>query len=299
MQYPVGRTVSRKPEKTGELFVVATPIGNLADMVPRGLEILQNAHLIAAEDTRHSSKLLQHFQINRPLVAYHDYSDEAKLRQLLARLAAGEQIALISDAGTPLISDPGYRLVHEARLAGFKVTPIPGPCALIAALCASGLPSDRFSFEGFLPAKSVARRSALEAVCRDERTLIFYESPHRIEECLADMVTVIGAERPAVLARELTKTFETFLAGNLAQISAQVAADANQRKGEIVLLLQGYRPAAETPEIDPAHLQVLQILLAELPVKQAASLAAKITGEKKNKLYQWAIAQDKSAKAEE
>ena len=283
------RRVSRTPEKQGELFIVATPIGNLADMVPRALDILQNAQLIAAEDTRHSGKLLQHFQIDTPLVAYHDYSDAAKLRQLLARLEQGATVALISDAGTPLISDPGYRLVHEARLAGIKVTPIPGPCALIAALSASGLPSDRFSFEGFLPAKQGARTAALEALALDQRTLIFYESPHRIEDCLADMAAAFGEERPVVMARELTKTFETFLRGTLQELIAQVAADPNQRKGEIVVLVQGYRAPHNAPDITEAARRVLMILLEELPVKQAASLAAQITGEKKNKLYQWAI----------
>ncbi len=281
--------MSRTPEKQGELFIVATPIGNLADMVPRALDILQNAQLIAAEDTRHSGKLLQHFQIDTPLVAYHDYSDAAKLRQLLARLEQGATVALISDAGTPLISDPGYRLVHEARLAGIKVTPIPGPCALIAALSASGLPSDRFSFEGFLPAKQGARTAALEALALDQRTLIFYESPHRIEDCLADMAAAFGEERPVVMARELTKTFETFLRGTLQELIAQVAADPNQRKGEIVVLVQGYRAPHNAPDITEAARRVLMILLEELPVKQAASLAAQITGEKKNKLYQWAI----------
>ncbi|MEY4588085.1 MAG: hypothetical protein RL497_161 [Pseudomonadota bacterium] len=281
--------MSRGLTPEGELFIVATPIGNLADMVPRAVEILQNVDFIAAEDTRHSGKLMQHFQINTPLLAYHDHTDEARVTQLLARLQAGERMALISDAGTPLISDPGYRIVHWARQAGIRVTPIPGPCALTTALCASGLPSDRFCFEGFLPAKSGARQTALNAVKLEPRTLIFYESPHRIEDCLNDAVLVFGPNRPAVLARELTKTFETFLTGTLSEINAQVAADANQRKGEIVLMVQGFS-APETPElIDAEAMRVMELLLAELPVKQAASLAARITGEKKNKLYQWAL----------
>lgn len=277
-------------EHTGELFIVATPIGNLADMVPRAVEILQNVDFIAAEDTRHSGKLMQQYQITTPLVAYHDYTDEARVQQLLARLKAGERMALISDAGTPLISDPGYRLVHWARQAGIRVTPVPGPCALIAALCASGLPSDRFCFEGFLPAKTGARQSALGELKQETRTLVFYESPHRIEECLQDAQAVLGADRPAVMARELTKTFETFLTGSLAEIAALVAADANQRKGEIVLMVQGYKAPEVGEQLDAQAAHIMEVLLSELPVKQAASLAAKITGEKKNKLYQWALA---------
>jgi 16S rRNA (cytidine1402-2'-O)-methyltransferase len=277
-------------EHTGELFIVATPIGNLADMVPRAVEILQNVDFIAAEDTRHSGKLMQQYQITTPLVAYHDYTDESRVQQLLARLKAGERMALISDAGTPLISDPGYRLVHWARQAGIRVTPVPGPCALIAALCASGLPSDRFCFEGFLPAKTGARQSALGELKQEARTLVFYESPHRIEECLQDAQAVLGADRPAVMARELTKTFETFLTGSLAEIAALVAADANQRKGEIVLMVQGYKAPELGEQLDPQAARIMEVLLSELPVKQAASLAAKITGEKKNKLYQWALA---------
>lgn len=277
-------------EHTGELFIVATPIGNLADMVPRAVEILQNVDFIAAEDTRHSGKLMQQYQISTPLVAYHDYTDESRVQQLLGRLKAGERMALISDAGTPLISDPGYRLVHWARQAGIRVTPVPGPCALIAALCASGLPSDRFCFEGFLPAKTGARQTALSELKQETRTLVFYESPHRIEECLTDAQTVLGADRPAVMARELTKTFETFLTGSLAEIAAQVAADANQRKGEIVLMVQGYKAPEVGEQLDPQAARIMDVLLSELPVKQAASLAAKITGEKKNKLYQWALA---------
>lgn len=281
--------MSRGLTPVGELFIVATPIGNLADMVPRAVEILQNVDFIAAEDTRHSGKLMQHFQINTPLVAYHDYSDETRVKQLLARVQAGERMALISDAGTPLISDPGYRLVHWARQAGIRVTPVPGPCALIAALCASGLPSDRFCFEGFLAAKSSARRGQLEALKNEARTLVFYESPHRIEECLVDLVAIFGSERTAVMARELTKTFETFLTGSLSEIAEQVAEDANQRKGEIVLMVQGFSAPVDAESLDPEAIRIMEILLSELPVKQAASLTARITGEKKNKLYQWAV----------
>ena len=189
-------------------------------------------------------------------------------------------MALISDAGTPLISDPGYRLVHWARQAGIRVTPVPGACALIAALCASGLPSDRFCFEGFLAAKSSARRGQLEAAKTEARTWYFM-NPHRIEDCLADLVAVFGPERSAVMARELTKTFETFLTGSLAEIAEQVAADANQRKGEIVLMVQGFSPPEQADQLDAEALRIMDILLTELPVKQAASLTARITGEKK------------------
>jgi 16S rRNA (cytidine1402-2'-O)-methyltransferase len=276
--------------KSGVLFIVATPIGHLGDMVPRAIEILQNVAVIAAEDTRHSAKLLQHFQIRTPLMAYHNYSDDARETALLARLQAGESVALISDAGTPLISDPGYRLVARARALQIAVTPIPGPCALIAALCASGLPSDRFVFEGFLPAKSSARQQRLLALRDDTRTVIFYESPHRIEDSLEDMARVMGEQRRVVMARELTKTFETFLSGTLAQVCEQVRQDPNQRKGEMVVMLEGHNPPADQA-IAPEALAVLQVLLAELPLKQAASLAAKITGAKKNALYQWALAQ--------
>lgn len=269
----------------GILYIVATPIGNLGDMVPRAIDILHKVDVIAAEDTRHSAKLLQHFGINTRTTAYHDYSDEARTQGLLARVQAGEHVALISDAGTPLISDPGYRLVHQARALGLRVEPIPGACALITALCASGLPSDRFSFEGFLPAKNANREQTLQAVVEDPRTLIFYESPHRIEASLASLVAVFGPEREMVLARELTKTFETFIAGTTAEVLAAVQADDNQKRGEMVLMLRGFQPVAEQAISAEAE-RILHILCEELPLKTAAALASKITGVKKNALYQ-------------
>jgi 16S rRNA (cytidine1402-2'-O)-methyltransferase len=272
----------------GSLYVVATPIGNLADMVPRAVETLQTVALIAAEDTRHSARLLNHFAIDTPCVAYHDHSDEARTRQLLERLQAGEDLALISDAGTPLISDPGYRLVRSAREAGIRVIPVPGPCALIAALSASGLASDRFIFEGFLPAKSAARRERLDQLASEERTLIFYEAPHRIKETLADLVEIFGADRELVMARELTKTFETIKSAQAAELLAWVDADKDQERGEIVLLAQG-APRKSSQGLDTEAERLMKILLEELPVKQAAALAAKITGLKKNQLYQWAL----------
>lgn len=275
----------------GTLYVVATPIGNLGDMVPRAVETLQTVAVIAAEDTRHSARLLAHFDIKTPCVAYHDHSDELRTAQLITRLQAGESIALISDAGTPLVSDPGYRLVRSARQAGIPVVPVPGACAMIAALSAAGLPSDRFAFEGFLPAKQVARCNQLRSLADDPRTLIFYEAPHRILETLQDMVEVFGPEREVVMARELTKTFETIKGDKVAELAAWVAADSNQQRGEIVLLVQG-APKVDSEAMSPEHQRVMKVLLEELPVKQAASLGAKLTGLKKNFLYDWALQQN-------
>jgi 16S rRNA (cytidine1402-2'-O)-methyltransferase len=274
----------------GILYVVATPIGNLGDMVPRAVETLQTVALIAAEDTRHSSRLLAHFDIKTPCIAYHDHSDEQRTTQLITRLLGGESIALISDAGTPLVSDPGYRLVRSARQAGVQVVPIPGACAMIAALSAAGLPSDRFAFEGFLPAKQVARCTQLESLAGDPRTLIFYEAPHRILETLQDMAQVFGAEREVVMARELTKTFETIKGDKVGELAQWVAGDSNQQRGEIVLLVHG-APKPENEAMTPEQMRVMRILLEELPVKQAAALGAKLTGLKKNFLYDWALQQ--------
>jgi 16S rRNA (cytidine1402-2'-O)-methyltransferase len=272
----------------GILYVVATPIGNLGDMVPRAVETLQTVALIAAEDTRHSSRLLSHFDIKTPCIAYHDHSDEHRTAQLISRLHGGESIALISDAGTPLVSDPGYRLVRSARQAGIQIVPIPGACAMIAALSAAGLPSDRFAFEGFLPAKQVARCTQLAALAADPRTLIFYEAPHRSLETLEDMAQVFGAEREVVIARELTKTFETIKGDRVADLAAWVESDSNQQRGEIVLLVHG-APKPENEAMTPEQMRVMQVLLEELPVKQAASLGAKLTGLKKNFLYDWVL----------
>ncbi len=273
----------------GTLYIVPTPIGNLGDMVPRAVEILQTVDLIAAEDTRHSGKLLQHFNVTTPVMAYHDHSDQNRVETLLRRLREGEQIALISDAGTPLISDPGFRLVRNARQAGIRVTPIPGACALIAALSASGLPSDRFMFEGFLPAKSGARLKSLEQLGQEARTLIFYESPHRLLETLADMRQVFGSEREMVLAREISKTFETFLAGSIADVLSATLADTNQQRGEFVLMVHGFLMPAQD-SLDSEVQRVAKILIEEkLPVKQAAAITARLTGGRKNQIYQWLI----------
>ncbi|AQQ68505.1 16S rRNA (cytidine(1402)-2'-O)-methyltransferase [Microbulbifer agarilyticus] len=275
---------------TAVLYIVATPIGNLADMVPRAVEVLQSADLVAAEDTRHSQRLFSHFSIDTPLVAYHDHSDDQRTNKILERLAQGQTVALISDAGTPLISDPGYRLVRDAREQGFQVVPIPGPCAFVAALSAAGLPSDRFSFEGFLPAKSQARAKALDALAGETRTMVFYEAPHRVLGTLEAMAESFGGEREAVIARELTKAFETIQLMPLAELVEWVRADSNQQRGEIVLLVRG---AAESKaaELDAESERVMKLLLAELPPKRAAALAAEITGVNKKALYNWSLAQ--------
>lgn len=274
---------------SGTLYVVATPIGNLDDISARMLKTLQNVALIAAEDTRHSARLMQYFGINTPLIACHDHNERDQGLRLVERLLAGESIALISDAGTPLISDPGFHLVRAARAAGVPVVPVPGPCALVAALSAAGLPSDRFVFEGFLPARSSGRRQQLEALREEPRTLIFYEAPHRLLESLRDMQTVFGDERVVVLARELTKTFETIKGAPLVELCAWVEADSNQQRGECVLLVEGWRAPEGEESLSAEVLRILQLLLAELPLKRAAALAAEITGVRKNLLYQEAL----------
>lgn len=280
---------------TGTLYVVATPIGNLDDITARALRILREVALIAAEDTRHSIRLLQHFGIATPLAACHEHNERDEGGRFLSRLLAGEDVALISDAGTPLISDPGYHLVRQVRAAGIRVVPVPGACALIAALSAAGLPSDRFSFEGFLPAKTVGRQARLQQVAQDPRTLIFYEAPHRILECLADMREVFGADRPAVLGRELTKTFETLKGLPLGELHDWVAADSNQQRGECVVLVAGWQAPEGDEAISGEALRVLDLLLGEMPLKRAAALAAEITGVRKNLLYQAALERQQDA----
>lgn len=258
-------------------------------MTPRAVEVLQKVDRIAAEDTRHSAVLMRHFAIATPMLSLHEHNERQKTQMLLDRLQAGESVALISDAGTPLISDPGYVLVREAHAAGVRVVPVPGSSALIAALSVSGLPTDRFCFEGFLPAKGGPRRKQLESLREESRTLAFYESPHRILDSLGDMVAVFGAEREAVLARELTKTFETVHQAPLGELLAWVQQDSDQRKGEFVLLVHGVAP--QTGDIDPEAQRIAALLAEELPLKQAAALAARISGAKKNALYQFLLAQ--------
>ncbi len=277
----------------GTLYVVATPIGNLDDMSARALKVLADVALIAAEDTRHSIRLLQHFGIDTPLAACHEHNERDEGGRFLTKLLAGENVALVSDAGTPLISDPGYHLVRQARAAGVNVVPVPGACALIAALSAAGLPSDRFIFEGFLPAKAVGRRARLELIKEESRTLIFYEAPHRILECLQDMEQVFGAERPALLARELTKTFETLKGLPLAQLREFVESDSNQQRGECVVLVAGWTAPEEEGAVSSEAMRILDLLLEEMPLKRAAALAAQITGERKNVLYQVALDKQK------
>lgn len=271
----------------GRLLVVATPIGNLGDMVPRGIEALQMADVIAAEDTRHSAKLLQHFNIDTPMLSYHDHGETQRAQLLIDKLLAGSTVALISDAGTPLIADPGYRLVAAARDAGVVVQAIPGACAFVTALCASGLPTDRFLFEGFLPAKGGARRKRLQSLADHGETLIFYESPHRIEACLVDMADAFTPERGAVVARELTKTFETFNTGSLGQLIECVQADANQQRGEMVVLVAGAEPVEA--QISSEVERLMQLLVPRMPLKEAAAVGAEYFGLKKNQLYRWAL----------
>ncbi len=273
----------------GTLYVVATPIGNLDDISARALRVLREVALIAAEDTRHSQRLLQHFGIATPLAACHEHNERDQGGRFIGRLQAGEDVALISDAGTPLISDPGFHLVRSARAAGITVVPVPGACALIAALSAAGLPSDRFIFEGFLPAKATGRRQRLEALREEPRTLLFYEAPHRLLESVEDMLAVFGPERPALLARELTKTFETLKGLPLAELREFIAADSNQQRGECVLLVGGWQAPEGEEAVSAESLRVLDLLLAEMPVKRAAALAAEITGVRKNLLYQAAL----------
>lgn len=269
------------------LYVVATPIGNLGDMVPRAVEILQSADLIAAEDTRHSAPLLRHFNIETPMMAYHDHSDSGAVARIERCIEGGGSVALISDAGTPLISDPGYRLVRHAHERGWSVVPVPGASAAVAALSVAGLPTDRFRFEGFLPAKSGSRRSELEALAQETATLVFYEAPHRVLETLRDMRDMLGADRLAVLARELTKAFETVLRAPLSELVERVEQDSNQARGEIVLLVAGAQQVAT--EITPEIARMLELLSETLPPRQAAGLVADAFGLRKKALYDYLI----------
>lgn len=266
------------------LYIVPTPIGNLGDISSRALEILENVAFIACEDTRHSGKLLSHFGINTRTTAIHDHNERDRAQWVVEQLTNGNAVALISDAGTPLISDPGYHLVSHVRNQGYDVIPLPGACAAITALSGSGLPSDRFSFEGFLPAKEKARLDKLNSLKEDPRTLIFYESPHRIIFSLHAIIESFGSDRQIVMAREVTKTFETFLTGTAEQVLEKVISDDNQQKGEIVLMCHGYR--ADDENIIPLKaIDTLTLLCQELPLKKAAAVAAQIYGLKKNTLY--------------
>ena len=267
----------------GKLWIVATPIGNLEDLSPRARDVLAGVDLIAAEDTRHSAPLLRHFGIGTRCVALHEHNERDASGDLVAKMRGGANIALISDAGTPLISDPGFRLVRAAREAGIEIGTVPGPCAAIAALSVAGLPSDRFVFEGFLPPKSSARRSHLESLRGETRTLIFYESSHRILDTLRDAAAVFG-ERRAAVARELTKLYETVLDGTLPALYERVEADADQQRGEFVLLVAGSSGDADAARLSEGK-RVFELLRAELPPGRAAKLASEISGAPRNALY--------------
>ncbi|TXS96338.1 16S rRNA (cytidine(1402)-2'-O)-methyltransferase [Parahaliea maris] len=269
------------------LYVVATPIGNLGDITQRALDVLAAADLVAAEDTRTTRGLLARFNIDNTVFAYHDHSDPRAARRIVDCVAGGGVVALVSDAGTPLISDPGYRLVRELQEAGLPVIPVPGACAAVAALCASGLPTDRFLFEGFLPGKAAGRQARLQALAERQETLVFYEAPHRVLDCVGDMRAAFGDAREALLAREVTKAFETLRRAPLAELEAFIAADPNQQRGEIVLVVAGQREKETTIDADTARL--LRRLAEELPPKRAAAVVAEHTGLRKKQLYDFLL----------
>ncbi|PCJ20218.1 MAG: 16S rRNA (cytidine(1402)-2'-O)-methyltransferase [Gammaproteobacteria bacterium] len=273
---------------TSALFVVATPIGNLNDISQRAIDTLNMVDIIAAEDTRHSRTLLDFHNITTKLISLHEHNEKGRSASLVEQIKQGKNIALISDAGTPLISDPGFRLVGEAHKCDVRVSPIPGPCAAIAALSASGLASDRFCFEGFLASKSLARSARLRELQDEPRTMVFYEAPHRIKESLKAMQEVFGVDRPAMLAREISKTFETIKRGGLEQLALWVAEDSNQQRGEIVVLVEGERKVSNQ-EVSAESSKIMDVLLQELSKKQASSLCSQITGVSKKLLYQYAL----------
>ena len=275
---------------TGILYIVATPIGNLQDITQRALETFAQVDLIAAEDTRHSGLLLSHYVIKNPFFSLHDHNEQEKAHILVEKLKQGSNIALISDAGTPLISDPGFHLVRQCREAGIRVVPLPGACAAITALCASGIASDRFCFEGFLPAKSKARKDKLENIAEEDRTLIFYESTHRILDTLEDMQSVLGEERYIVLAREMTKTWETITGNTIKNLREWLLEDPNRTKGEMVLIVEGKPKSDNNDEISPQAVKALELIAEELPLKKAAAIVAELYGYKKNALYQFGLA---------
>lgn len=268
----------------GCLHVVATPIGNLGDLSPRALEVLKSVDRIAAEDTRHTRQLLASFGVRATLVALHEHNEAEQSAHLVERLLAGEEIALVSDAGTPLVSDPGFRLVRAARAVGIRVSPVPGACAAIAALSVAGIASDRFVFEGFLPSKAAARREWLQLLAAEPRTLILYESSHRIEAALVDAAAAFGPQRHAVLARELTKHFETILDGSLQALHAQISADPDQQRGEFVLIIEGAPPGDDDAALVLGR-RAYAILREHLSPSQAARLAAEISGAPRKRLY--------------
>ncbi len=267
----------------GTLYVVATPIGNLADLTPRAVDVLGQVDLVLAEDTRHTAQLLRHCGLSKPLQSLHEHNERQKLESIIQRLQAGESLALVSDAGTPLLSDPGFPLVRRLRELDMPVIPIPGPCAAVAALSVAGLATDRFAFEGFLPARSGARRTRIEGLADETRTLVFYESGKRLAGVLNDMCEILGSDREAAVARELTKLYESIYRGSLAELRDRAGSDVDMVRGELVLLVQG-RPVAEiaeNPELD----RVLGVLLPELPLSQAVKLAVELCGLRRNEVY--------------
>ena len=276
-------------ETQGTLYIVATPIGNLEDISARAIAVLKQVDLIAAEDTRHSKRLLQHFAIATPLTSYHDFSSDSEVKKLLDELVIGRSLALISDAGTPLISDPGYRLVEMARSRGIAVIPVPGASAVIAALSVAGIPSDRFYFEGFLPAKSTQRCKRLAAIAEETSTLVFYESPHRIIACLNDMAAVIAEpdKRKVFVARELTKKFESHFLGSVLEAASWIASDENNSRGEFVLVLEGRvaKLGSDIDELMRKAIDTAELLSAEVSMKRAVAVAARLVGVRKNALY--------------
>ncbi len=282
-------TTKNTATNQGILYIVATPIGNLGDITQRAIETLKSADKICAEDTRNTRKLLTHFGIQADLQAFHDHNEQQRIGQIQSWLDAGENIALVSDAGTPLISDPGYHLVRKLGEQGYKIEPIPGASAIITALSVAGLPTDRFTFEGFLPAKSVGRNKALQANAKETRTQVYYESSHRIIATIDAMLAIYGAQRKVTLARELTKMYEQVFRGNMLELQTWISADAMHQKGEFVLIVEGHAEETESDAINSSSEQLLKILLEELPVKQTAAIAAKITGRKKNELYRLAM----------
>ncbi|MDP8078567.1 16S rRNA (cytidine(1402)-2'-O)-methyltransferase [Phocoenobacter skyensis] len=275
-------------QQLGKLYIVATPIGNLNDITHRAITTLEQVDLVAAEDTRHSGLLLSHYGIKKPFFALHDHNEQQKATLLVEKLQKGLNIALISDAGTPLISDPGFHLVRECKQNGIQVIPIPGACAAITALSVAGIASNRFSFEGFLPAKTKARCDQLEALKDETRTLIFYESTHRILDTLDDMLKIWNDDRYVVIARELTKTWETIYGDTLPQLIEWLKAENNRTKGEIVLIIEG-KSTKPQDDISPQAVKALTLLTKELPLKKSASIVADIFGYKKNTLYQYAL----------
>ena len=271
-----------------QLYVVATPIGNLADITSRAIEVLTSVDIIAAEDTRHTKRLLNHLGIQKPLMAAHDHNESQAAGQILNKLNEGLNVALVSDAGTPLIADPGFHVAKHVADAGFDIVPIPGACAVITALSGAALPTDRFIFDGFLPPKSSGRRQYFASIKHEERTMVVYESPHRILDSLENLSQELGGDKELVVARELTKTFETFLRGTVDEIRAVMEADHNQKKGEFVLMIRGAQ-ARKKLEVSQDALDLTLLLATELPLKKAAALAATHTGYKKNQLYQLAL----------